>query len=332
MANILTIENLKEIARGREHELIMMNIIKSEVKLGKNDINLELKCLKCSNLFTSSKKNYLSAKNGCKNCKKTSIKISNEKRMLLSKNDPEPTPVKRFLKGYEENVLKMANEKNVTLKPFVEGKAKFISYTCNIHKEEYATIKKSFLDSTKKIKCCEYSSRSPVFMPELINMAQKRNHTILQPFPSAKRNKCTVHCNTHNQTSTPIVCVYLTKKFGTLCCGEEGSAISRITHGDTVGRQNPQWRICSNMNSWRKEVNKNESQFFCLPFEKKETHHLWSAAENESIRFNNLNGFVLGRSLHRNYHKSIGTKTPSSPQSLVDFLKDLKSFKLSPRG
>lgn len=45
------------------------------------------------------------------------------------------------------------------------------------------------------------------------------------------------------------------------CVPPRGSALKRITHGLTVGRKNPFWRISSKMNKWRKQVMAQNEQY-----------------------------------------------------------------------
>lgn len=145
-----------------------------------------------------------------------------------------------------------------------------------------------------KLRCCENVSRQVSPFLKLQAAAKQRGHTLIQPFPTSRSGTCTILCTKHTQISHPTVDNYLRLEWGTPCCGKEASAKSRITHGLSIGRPNPPWRISAEMVRWRNQVKKLTFQVFPPVKNKKQVvHHLYSASQYGVLRFVNLNGFLI---------------------------------------
>jgi hypothetical protein len=236
-----------------------------------------------------------------------------------------------------QEIYKMAKKKNCSLESFDCSNLKNpLYYNCNIHNSRSKTTIKIFLNEETKLRCCENVSRQVSPVLKLQAAAEQRGHTLIQPFPTSRSGTCTILCKKHTQISHPTVDNYLRLEWGTPCCGKEASAKSRITHGLSIGRPNPPWRISAEMVRWRNQVKKLIFQGFPLVKNKKQVvHHLYSASQYGVLRFVNLNGFLIDEDLHFYFHQHVGKNTACTPGLLVNyilFLQKNKDGELSSQG
>lgn len=231
-----------------------------------------------------------------------------------------------------QEIYKMANKKNCNclgLESFDCSNLKNpLYYNCNIHNNRGKTTIKIFLNEETKLRCCENVSRQVSPVLKLQEATTKRGHVLIQPFPTSRGGTCTILCTKHDQISHPTVDNYLRLEWGTPCCGKEASAKSRITHGLSIGRPNPPWRISSEMVRWRNQVKKLTFQGFPPVKNKKQVvHHLYSASQYGILRFVNLNGFLIDEDLHFYFHQHIGKNTACTPDLLINYILFLQKNK-----